>query len=81
MNQRAAIRSARVCLQSEPEDCLAWDLDRACQRVCRLWKVILFFLRLQRKWGVIFCIFLILIYISSFIMFVNIALKMKKNVL
>ena len=29
--------------------------------------------------GVIFCIFLILIYISSFIMFVNIALKMKKN--
>ena len=43
----------QICqsLQSEPEDCLAWDLDRACQRVCRLWKVILFFLRLQRKWG------------------------------
>ena len=37
------------------------------------------FSAIAEEMGVIFCIFLILIYISSFIMFVNIALKMKKN--
>ena len=37
------------------------------------------FSAVAEEMGVIFFIFLILIYISSFIMFVNIALKMKKN--